>query len=493
MLKKNFLFISSFLLLFSACNKDLALIEGEQTSIDNSENEFRRYQEPKQKLKSEEQTVPFVSGTQSGASGCTVEKRTQSATFDKLALLDPTSEIMYIGSLLDGESIQEGAYTPFFLPPTHQMKPVTFSVSIQGSIGDIAKTITPTLSNFRVAMQDITNATINGEQPANFTFELVQARSKSEIEMSVGANLKFGSIFNSFANFKESTVATKNYYLLKMFQKFFSADIDIPADGNLFNKPTDFQGPIAPVYISSIDYGRSAYLLLESSYDSASVHKSLSASFSYWKIGGGAELSQDQKKVMEDLRISGTVIGGSSNEAVKTINGIEGFKDYVINSGNLTADSRGEIIAYRLRNAKNHGIYKTMINGDYYLRDCSSMLLPFRRYFNGHEHFYAIQPEKENLSGYVFEGNEGHLYRSQVPNTVPFYRYYNGHDHYYVRQLGNYGGYNYEGIEGYLHKDQVADAVPLHRYYNGKNHFYTKYKGNVTGYVYEGVAGYVIP
>lgn len=46
--------------------------------------------------------------TQANEAGCTVEKRTQSATFDKLALLDPTSEIMYIGSLLNGESIQEG-------------------------------------------------------------------------------------------------------------------------------------------------------------------------------------------------------------------------------------------------------------------------------------------------------------------------------------------------------------------------------------------------
>ncbi|WP_165793117.1 thiol-activated cytolysin family protein [Sphingobacterium haloxyli] len=483
----------------SSCNKETLPIDNKkienQLPIDNSKNEFRYYKEPKQDLSNaHSENVSSVNiSTQTSTAGCTVEKRTQSATFDKLALLDPTSEIMYIGSLLNGESIQEGAYAPFFLPSTHQMKPVTFSVSIQGSTGVIAKTITPTLSNFRIAMQDITNATINGQQPANFTFELTQARSKSEIEMSVGANLKFGSIFNSFANFKESTTSTKNYYLLKMFQKFFSADIDIPSDGNLFTKPADFQGPVAPIYISSIDYGRSAYLLLESSYDSASVHKSLSASFSYWKIGGGTDLSQDQRKVMEDLRISGTVIGGSSNEAVKTINGIEGFKDYVINSGNLTSDSRGEIIAYRLRNAKNHGIYKTMINGDYYLRDCSSLLLPLRRYYNGLEHLYTTRPQDELLSGYVFETNEGHLYRSQVPNTVPFHRYYNGYDHYYVHELGNYVGYKYEGIEGYLYKEQVAGAVPLHRYYNGKDHFYTKYKGNITGYVYERIAGYVIP
>lgn len=217
-MKTYLLFALPILLFISSCNKEASIIKGEkvenQSAIDNSKNEFRYFEEPKQNLsKTISENRSSVNGSANASTAeCTVEKRTQSATFDKMALLDPTSEIMYIGSLLDGESIQEGAYTPFFLPTTHQMKPVTFSVSIQGSTGDIAKTITPSLSNFRIAMQDITNATITGQQPANFTFELTQARSKSEIEMSVGANLKFGSIFNSFTNFKESTTSTKNYY-----------------------------------------------------------------------------------------------------------------------------------------------------------------------------------------------------------------------------------------------------------------------------------------
>ncbi|MBE9601349.1 thiol-activated cytolysin family protein [Pedobacter sp. MC2016-24] len=305
--------------------------------------------------------------------GCISTLHQQSAEYDKLSVLDPSTDIMYIGSLMDGESIQSGTYQPIFLPSDYERKPITYSVSIQGSNGSISKTITPTLSAFRNSMQEIVNTNIVGQQPANFTFELVRARSKKEVEMNIKANLKFSTFFSSLGNYSESNLNSKTYYLLKIYQKFFSADIDIPIDGNLFNKPTDFNGNIAPVYISTIDYGRSAYMLIESSYDSARVYKSLEASFSVWKIGGGGSVNNEHKEVMDDMSIKGTIIGGSSSSAASTIQGMQAFHDYVVSSSNLTPESRGEIIAYKLRNAKNHGVYKTLINGDYYTYDCSTL------------------------------------------------------------------------------------------------------------------------
>ncbi|WP_157836773.1 thiol-activated cytolysin family protein [Sphingobacterium deserti] len=380
MLKKSIFFIIPFLTLFCSCEKNVESIDSIEDFIENLDgnvdNQFKDFSTPIQSwsavnLRSYKSTLVRSSPD---PNGCVTLSHSQSRTFDKLAVLNPNSEMMYIGSLLDGASMQNGDYTPFFLSPSYVRKPVTFSVSLQGSNGVVKKTIEPSLSNFRVSMQQILNADIVGEQPANFTFEIKQARSKSEIQMNIGVNLSFGSIFSSFANFNESTVSTKKYYLLKIYQKFFSADIDIPQNGDLFNKPMDFNGSLAPLYVSSIDYGRSAYFLLESSYDSVSVHKSLNTTFSYWKVGAGFNISGEDKQVLDELKISGTVIGGSSSDAATTIQGVEGFKNYVIKGGSLSGNSRGEIIAYRLRSAQNNSVFRTVIQGNYQTKECPQMI-----------------------------------------------------------------------------------------------------------------------
>lgn len=325
-------------------------------------------------------------------SGCITSLHTQSQQFDKLSVIDPTSDILYAGSLFNGNTIQTGEYIPIFFSEDYVRKPITISVSIQGSSGIVAKTIEPSLSNYRTAMQEITNAEINGEQPAAFTFEVKKVRSKREMVMHIGAALNVGSnLFTSKFDFNENSVSTRNFYLLKIYQKFYSVDINIPQDGNLFNKPANYQSNVAPVYVSGIDYGRSAYLLIESAYDSTRVEKALKTTFDFWKVDGGADISKEVKDVTDEMTISGTAIGGSSTLASETINGLESFHNYVTKSGNLTPNSRGAIIAYRMRNAQNHAIYNTVISGDYYVRDCSGAKRLLYDFYNpSYGHRYTI-------------------------------------------------------------------------------------------------------
>jgi hypothetical protein len=101
--------------------------------------------------------------------------------------------------------------------------------------------------------------------------------------------------------------------------------------------------------------------------------------------------------------------------------------------------------------------------------------------------------------GYVFEGDEGYLYTSNVAGTVPFYKHFykssSRSDHYYTTVSGGVPSYSYEGIAGHIFPNQQTGTTPLYRYFNVGilDHFYTITPNwSSQGYVYEGIAGYVV-
>ncbi|MGY0039804.1 thiol-activated cytolysin family protein [Pedobacter sp. NJ-S-72] len=495
--------------LLNACKKNEKLQESpEGQKITNELNQFKDLKTP-ETSKSAESDKKKSGLTRMDATGdCAPVLHTQSTEFDKLSVLDPSTDIMYVGSLMDGASIQNGTYKPLFLPSDYVRKPITYSVSIQGSNSPIIKTINPDLASFRNSMQEVMNSYIVGQQPANFTFELVHARSRREIEMKIGANLKIGSFFSSVANYNESSTSTRSYYLLKIYQKFFSADINIPADGNLFNKPANFDGTVAPVYISTIDYGRSAYLLMESSFDSTRVQKALEASFAFWKIGGGASVSEEHKEVMDNMTISGTIVGGSSTDAAKTINGVQAFHDYVVNSGNLGPDSRGEIIAYKLRNAKDHGIYKTLINGDYYSSDCYSELSAvtasvYNMHSSGPGGVNYLSIDGVIPGGFKRTGTAFKAYKKQIAGTVPIYEYigynksgeWSPYDYLYNQSPTQNNYWRYQKVAFYAFNTQVPGSVPIYANtsHGNKDWLFSTWPGNDSYWKNWGVYFYAFP
>ncbi|MDF2476824.1 MAG: hemolysin [Sphingobacterium sp.] len=404
-MKKQLLILLAISILFSGCQKDLKesnsnLLKNELKSlITNENNQFKDLKSPSsQRIAAKAQSTLATTSS----SGCNLVLHQQSSTFDKLNVIDPTANILYLGSLLDGNSIQLGTYSPIFMDASYTRKSITFSASIQGiNSSNIKKTIIPALSDFRVAMLDITNSPIVGEQPANLTYEIKKVRSKSELESSLQTNLNIGHWASITANLNENKMTEKNYFIVKIFQKFFSADIDIPTDGNLFNKPAQYPSNISPVYISSIDYGRSAFMLFESSYDSTRVSQFLNSTLNFWKIGSSVTLTNDQKDILNEMKVTGSIIGGSSTEAAKTIEGGNAFLDYVKNSSNMTVNSRGAIIAYTLRNANNHQIYRTVFNGDYYTKECKNSL--------GLKNGDFIKNTSNGFYMFMFEGKLRHI------------------------------------------------------------------------------------
>lgn len=405
-MKRKLCFAIFLVVALSSCQKtnvkeDVSNLTSDNLAIKitNQNNQFKDLKSPQILTKGNSLKSNISAFT---TSGCQLVLHTQTTSFDRMNVIDPTANILYLGSLIDSKSITDGTYAPVFMGADYIRKPITFTASIQGiNSSEIKKTIIPTLSNFRVAMLDITNSPTVGEQPANLTYEVKKVRSKNELATTLQTNLNVGSWVSITANLDDSRMTEKNYFVVKIFQKFFSTDIDIPTDGNLFNKPANYPSNISPVYISSIDYGRSAFMLFESSFDSTRVSQFLNSTLSYWKVGTSVTLTNEQKVLLDEMKVTGTIIGGSSSEAAKTIDGGTAFLDYVKNSANMTINSRGAIISYTLRNANNHQIYRTQFNGDYYTKVCNNSI--------GLKNGDIIKNTSNGFFMFMFEGKLRHI------------------------------------------------------------------------------------
>ena len=90
----------------------------------------------------------------------------------------------------------------------------------------------------------------------------------------------------------------------------------------------------------------------------------------------------------------------------------------------MTPDSRGAIIAYKLRSAQSHGIYNTLINGDYYVRDCSgAKRLLYDFYHPSFGHRYTIDANyASGRQGWIRIVNDPiYVYGTKVAGSVPVY------------------------------------------------------------------------
>lgn len=432
-MKTHKLLMFALVILLASCNKDFIKENSEelQSSIEkisNENNQFKNLKTPEILINNfpKDKKVAVAStntATSTNNDGCKLISHTQTSSFDKLNIIDPTANILYLGSLIDAKSINTGLYTPVFMPSDYVRKPITFSTSIIGlPTNQVKKTIIPTLSNFTVAMSEIQNSNIQGEQPAYFTFELKKVQSKSQLETSLQTNLNIGPWASITANLTDNKMSEKTYFAVKIFQKFFSASLDIPTDGNLFNKPATYPSNVSPVYISSIDYGRSAMLLFESSFDSTRVSQFLNSTINIWKVGGSVTYTNEQKQILNELSVSGTIIGGSSSEAAKTIDGMDMFTNFVKSSANLTPKSRGAIISYTLRNANNHSINKISFASTYYTKVCDNIIaaqpLAWQKLWNSNYNGTVndIKPISSSLK--IFPSNETPALTTNGKNTL---------------------------------------------------------------------------
>lgn len=297
-----------------------------------------------------------------------------SATYDTNVLLNPSTDVIYPGSVLLGESIDDGSYIEV---TKGTKRPVTVSFDLSGvkdasgNTGIVSGTIAPSLSNYRELKNRILAQTIPN-QTSTYSLEKIEINSDSELGLKVSAGAAFdGGVYSASvkAGFNFDQSKSTNKVMVKFMQTFYTVDIDQGSDTFLYESFNleDFGG-YRPVYVSSIAYGRLAYITVESTESVETIETNLDAAFSYGSASADTSVAAAKSWLKSNAKTTITVIGGST-VAID----LDSFMT-MLQEDTFSESNCGSIIAYKLRFVDDNTVANTVFNGEYKVRKAEAVM-----------------------------------------------------------------------------------------------------------------------
>ncbi|NJN26456.1 MAG: hypothetical protein HC819_11005 [Cyclobacteriaceae bacterium] len=285
--------------------------------------------------------------------------------FDEMLALDPTSDVIYPGALVIGESIPTGEY----LPLVAERDSITLSISLENLSGSpVVKIGDPKLSTVREGVKKILDQEVTGGTPAKINYSISQVHTKEQLNLALGANYRSAATKVS-ASFDFESTSYTNKFVMKFLQVYYTIDMDLPRNpSDLFTKLPDpaLLGATSPVYVSTVTYGRMILYTMETNYTKTEVDAAFSASFG----SSDGSINAEYEKVFRESSIKALVIGGSGAEAAKTIKGPEEVFSYIATGGNYSKDSPGAPLSYKLRYVKDNAVARVVLGSEYTVRTC---------------------------------------------------------------------------------------------------------------------------
>lgn len=295
--------------------------------------------------------------------------------YNELFILNPTTEVFYPVSFLDGASVLDGSYRPIIV----DKDTVVLSVSIP-KLTENSQAIAvanPSLSSVRNAVTELLREVVPNGTPAQVGSRLEKVYAREDVDLSISANGKgWGASISASYDFERTEV--KSRILFQFWQVYYSVDVDLKSNPcEWFNPlPSSEQamqlfGGTMPVYVSSVKYGRMVYFMVESDYEEKEVEKALKASYSRFGVGGGVEISARDKQVLNESRITALIVGGPSAPAVGAVAGFDGLKNYLQEGADFSPTSPGAPIAYTLRFLADNSVANVVLAKEYTIRQCA--------------------------------------------------------------------------------------------------------------------------
>ena len=266
------------------------------------------------------------------------------------------TEIIYPGNFLQGKSVSEGA--PKIIPL--KRGPGTITINTLNGSSVVTETVDEvSFSSIAQATNDLIGGN-NGTLSANISYTREEVRSTSELGVKMNANFstlstKVKGSFDYNSSYKFNSV------FVKVTQSLYTIVLDIPDVNKAFDSTvtaTDlgkyvYEGNPA-TYISSVNYGRIFYLLIQSTQSTQDIKASLEASFKAVVASGSGKVDVSHVSSLENVKVSGYAYGGDSGLAAGALVGdMNDVKAFIEQGGTI---NNGAPISYVVRSLEDPSI-----------------------------------------------------------------------------------------------------------------------------------------
>lgn len=289
-----------------------------------------------------------------------------SAAFDDNLLLDPSHHSIYPGAILAGDSIDDGSYRE--ITQGNKRKAV-ISFSLQGvkdksgKAGITSGEIIPNLAAYRSLHNEILSQKITYHASAHSSYEEKDIKSEEsfDVNFKVGVGFTAAGIKTKIGSgFKFKSGEHKSRHLIKFVETFYTVDVNQENRPLMTDIPREILGQRMPVYVSSVSYGRIAYLSIESDKDWDEIKPHLETVLKASPTTAEIEVSNAIKKLNQNTATTINIIGGS-DEAVTNL---AQFRKYIVKGG-FSSGNPGQIIKYKLRFLDNNATAHIKYGGQY--------------------------------------------------------------------------------------------------------------------------------
>ena len=307
---------------------------------------------------------------------CTTRQVTETQRHEQLVAYQTNSEALWPGALVRGNAIADGLLTQAVV----DRAPLDFSVSLQNLAGNNSGRMDdPSLSQYRNEIQRILSAGVEGATPAYIFSEIEEIHSEAHLGISLGLNVAglTGMVASSF-DFQDNSKRSR--FLVNFVQAYYTVDVDPPASPSGFFAPgvsiddvfDAFGGPDGgpPLYVSSITYGRRVIFTAESNVSMSELRSALEFAYSGGVVDVDGSVSLTNREVLQTASMTAFILGGSGEQAVQAINGLDDLREFIQGGGNYSSDSPGAPIAYKLAHLADNSLARMSYTTDYDVKEC---------------------------------------------------------------------------------------------------------------------------
>ncbi|MDC6367079.1 MULTISPECIES: thiol-activated cytolysin family protein [Flavobacteriaceae] len=230
-------------------------------------------------------------------------------------LFNTSADVIYPGSLLQGKTLKNATPSPIVVERAGG------TVSYDLNNGNLQSSFTVdqvSKSSIQNAMNNII-AGAGDVVPANFTLDILQIESESQLALEMGLDVQtFTTKVSSDLSF--STEKTFNRTLVKLTQRYYTMSFDLPTSLNaVFSENATpeqldvyIQADNPATFISSVTYGRIFYMLVESTSSRQEMEAKLDVAYGAFRNKVEGELGVNAMEELNDLKIKVVAYGGDA-------------------------------------------------------------------------------------------------------------------------------------------------------------------------------------